>query len=101
MVKVQCRFCKKPNVGDYNGACKKSMSRHRLKYKCGLPRGVPSPPVKYHSNAARKQGARDRMRKSRANKKKVSTVTQPVTVQRNVQGVTDAEEEHEEDTREY
>ena len=85
MAKVRCRFCKPPNVIYYNGASKFSMSRHRRKYKCKLPRRVPSPPKKYHSNAARKKGARDRKRKSRANKKKVQPVTRPVALQRNVQ----------------
>ena len=86
MAKVQCRFCKPPNVGEYNGACKMSMSRHRLKYKCGLPRRVPRPPVKYHSNAERKRGERDRTRKYRANKKEavneMKSVSLPVTVKR-------------------
>ena len=87
MVKKQCTYCKPPNVGDYNDASKFSMSRHRRKYKCGLPRSVPSPPVKYHSNAARKKGGRDRVRKCRENKKKVQPVTLPVALQRNVQPV--------------
>ena len=88
MVKKQCTYCKPPNVGDYNDASKFSMSRHRRKYKCGLPRSVPSPPVKYHSNAAKKKGGRDRVRKCRENKKKVQPVTLPVALQRNVQLVT-------------
>ena len=81
---VQCRFCKPPNTGYYNGSSKFSMSRHRRKYKCGLPRSVPSPPKKYHSNAERKKGVRDRVRKCRANKKKVLPVALPVTEKRNV-----------------
>ena len=85
MVKVQCRFCKPPNAGYYNSTSKFSMSRHRRKYKCSLPRSVPSPPKKYHSNAARKKGVRDRKRKSRANKKKVQPVDRQFALQRNVQ----------------
>ena len=67
MRKVRCEYCKDDRY--YNDECKKSMSHQRVKYKCGLPRGVPRPPVKYHTDEERRKGERNRTARYRENKR--------------------------------
>ena len=83
MEKVRCEHCKDDRY--YNEDCKKSMSHHRVKYRCGLPRGVPSPPRLYHTDAERRSASRASTARWRENKRndkksKVRPVTSPVSV---------------------
>ena len=54
----------------YDPACRMSKRRHRLKYGCSLPMGKGHPPKKYHTEAQRKKGERNRKRILRDAKKR-------------------------------